>query len=84
MKRTRRIVLLLAAVGILHSSLVPPVSQAAGAVCRYHAFTERAWPFTRLHGVVDADAVALLSEYGIIVALAAIAYLALGAFVHDD
>lgn len=40
--------------------------------------SERAWPFTRLFGVTGSDGVALLTEYGIIILLVAIAYLVVG------
>lgn len=74
----QRIVLLVGSIGILHSSMVPPVQQISAAVCRYHEFTLRSWPFTRTYGVANADLVALLSEYGIILALTATVYLILG------
>ena len=78
MKKSQRIVLLIGAICVFHSSLVPPVIQAGGEICRYHEFTERAWPFTRLFGVSGSDGVALLTEYGIIMSLVAIAYLVIG------
>jgi len=78
--KPQRIVLILGAVGILHSSMVPTVTQGAEAVCRYHEFLGRGWPFTRGYDVANADLVALLSEYGMIVAVTAIVVLALGLF----
>ncbi len=78
MSVAQRIVVLCGLVGILHSSMVPPVQQAAGAVCRYHEFMGRTWPYAREYGVVGADIVALLSEYGIIASLTGAIYLGLG------
>jgi len=78
MNKSQRIVLILAATGILHSSMVPPVAQGAEDVCRYHEFVERQLPFTRGYEVANADIVALVAEYGIIAAVAAIVYLVLG------
>jgi len=74
MELPRRLIALAGAVGLLHSCLVPPVSQAAGAACRYHAFMERGWPFTREYGVVDADPTALASEVGLILAVCGLAW----------
>ena len=76
--RAQRLVLIAAAIGILHSSMVPPVQQGEIPACRYHEFVERSLPFTRGYGVSDADLVALLSEYGMILSAAAILYFALG------
>ena len=80
MTLAQRIVLLIGSIGILHSSMVPPVLQVGGAVCRYHEFTLRSWPFTRTYGVANADVVGLLSEYGMILALTTTIYLILGLF----
>ena len=78
MKRSQRVILICASIGILHSSMVPPVVQGEDGACRYHAFLERHWPFTLGYDVAHADMVALLSEYGMIVAVAAGVFLALG------
>lgn len=78
MSPAQRIVLIIAAVGFLHSSMVPPVMQAGGYVCRYHEFVGRQWPYMRGYDVANADMTALLSEYGIIIAAATILILALG------
>lgn len=78
MSRWQRIVLLATGLGLFHSSLVPPVRQNDGDLCRYHAFTERGWPFTREFGTGGVDGTALLTEYGIILSLAGIAYVLLG------
>lgn len=78
MSKSQRMVLIFAATGILHSSMVPPVAQGEEYVCRYHEFVERQWLFTRGYDAANADLVALLSEYGVILATAAIVYLALG------
>ena len=78
MSKSQRIVLMIAATGVLHTSMVPPVAQGGEYVCRYHEFVERQWPFTRGYDAANADPVALLSEYGMILATAAILYLALG------
>ena len=77
MKFAQRIVLMIGALGVFHSALVPPVSQRGAELCRYHEFTERAWPFTRLFDASGVDGVALMTEYGIILALTAMAYLAI-------
>ena len=74
----QRIILLLGFIGILHSSMVPPVQQAVGGVCRYHQFMLRTWPFTRTYDVAGADVVALVSEYGIIVSVTCVVYLLAG------
>ena len=55
-----------------------PRHPGRGILCRYHEFVERGWPFTRGHGVDNADLVALLSEYAMIAAVAATVVLALG------
>jgi len=81
MNLARRVVLLIAGLGIFHSSLVPPVKQAGGALCRYHEFMERGWPFTREYGATGVDGIALLTEYGIILSLAAMFYLLIGLFL---
>lgn len=78
MTKAQRVVLLIGAICILHSSMVPPVSQAESSTCRYHEFVERQLPFTRGYGVVDSDVVALLTEYGMILSVGAIVFLALG------
>ena len=78
MSKPQRIVVLLGAVCVLHSSMVPPVMQAGDYVCRYHEFVERHWPFTRGYEVADADLSALFSEYGMIVATGVIVYSLLG------
>ena len=80
MKRLQRIVLMVAGIGVFHSSLVPPVKQEGGDLCRYHEFMERGWPYTREFGTAGVDGLALLTEYGILVSLAAIVYLAVGLF----
>ena len=74
----RRIIILAGLSGILHSSLVPPVVQGAGSVCRYHEFMLRAWPFTKGYAVAQADLAALFSEYGIILSLGSMAWLIAG------
>lgn len=79
MEIKQRLILILGGVGILHSSMVPPVSQLDGEVCRYHEFVERSLFFTQGYGVNHGDAVALISEYGIVVALTGIAFLVVGA-----
>jgi hypothetical protein len=79
MTMKQRIILILGGIGILHSSMVPPVSQLEAVTCRYHEFVERSLFFTRGYGVNHGDTVALISEYGIIVALTGIAYLIAGA-----
>ena len=58
--------------------MVPPVVQEEDAVCRYHQFVERPWPFTRSYAAVDSDMAALHSEYGIIVGAGAVMFLLLG------
>jgi hypothetical protein len=78
MNLVRRIVLMAAALGIFHSSLVPPVKQNGGALCGYHEFMERGWPFTREYGATGVDGIALLTEYGIILSLATLVYLSIG------
>ena len=78
MTLVQRIVLLAGSIGILHTSMVPPIQQVGAAVCRYHEFTLRSWPFTRTYGFANADLVGLISEYGIILALTATVYLILG------
>jgi hypothetical protein len=78
MSLVRRIVVAVAALGVFHSSLVPPVKQSSGALCRYHEFMERGWPFTREYGATGVDGIALLTEYGIILSLAALIYLLIG------
>jgi hypothetical protein len=70
--------LILGAICVLHSSMVPPVAQVEGAVCRYHAFVERSFLFTRTYGVPNADVVALVTEYGVIISVFSITYLLLG------
>lgn len=74
----QRGVLLAAALGILHSSMVPPVVQGGEYVCRYAQFVERRGLFTRGYDTAGADVVALLSEYGVILSAAAILCLLLG------
>lgn len=76
MTKSQRIILLIGAICILHSSMVPPVSQTGGETCRYHEFTERSPLFTRAYGVNGGDGVALMTEIGVIVALVSIALLA--------
>ncbi len=78
MSRGQRVALILGAVGLLHTSMVPPVTQGDVEVCRYHEFIERNWLFTRGYEVANADTAALLSEYGLIVASTAIVTLGLG------
>jgi len=78
MSKGQRIVLILGAIGVLHSSMVPPVSQGEDYVCRYHEFVERHGLFTRGYEVANGDVTALVSEYGVILAVTAIVYLALG------
>ena len=74
----RRIIVLAGLAGILHSSLVPPVEQSGGSVCRYTEFWLRSWPFTHGYGVEQADLTALLSEYGILISLTAMAWVIAG------
>ena len=81
MKKSQRIVLMIGALGTFHSSLVPPVSQAGGNLCRYHAFMERGWPFTREFGATGVDGIALLTEYGILVSFTALVCFGLGLLV---
>ena len=76
----QRIILILGGVGILHSSMVPPISQVDAVTCRYHEFVERALFFTREYGINRGDVVALISEFGIIAAVTWIAYHVVGAF----
>lgn len=81
MKWTRlaqRVVVLVGALGVFHSSLVPPVKQVGGELCRYHEFTERSWPFTRTFETAGVDGIALFTEYAIIVSLATMVYVVLG------
>jgi hypothetical protein len=78
MNKAQRVVLIAAAICILHSSMVPPVAQAGETVCRYHEFTVRHLPFTRGYEIAGGDPVALIAEYGMIVSVAAVAFLALG------
>lgn len=80
MNNSQRIVLIVAAIGWLHSSMVPPVVQAPGGTCRYHEFVERQWPYTLGYEVADADLAALVSEYGMLVAVAVTLFLVLGRF----
>jgi hypothetical protein len=80
MSTAQRIVLIVGATGILHSSMVPPVVQGDDEVCRYHEFVVRGWPFTRGYDVANADLAALVSEYGMILAAVALVYLLLGLF----
>ena len=74
----QRIIVILGCIGILHSSMVPPVSQVDEVTCRYHEFVERSLFFTREYGVNHGDLVALLSELLVIVAVTGIAFLAVG------
>ena len=76
----QRIVLLLAALGTLHSSMVPPVVQGEDYVCRYAEFVARPGLFTRGYEAANADLVALLSEYGVILSAAALLVLLLGSW----
>jgi len=76
-----RFVLFVGALCVFHSSLVPPVLQAGGDLCRYHEFMERGWPFTREFGAGGVDGIALLTEYGIILSFTAMAYLIVGIIV---
>lgn len=78
MTRAQRWVLIAGAICLLHTAMVPPVSQVAGEACRYHEFVVRAVPFTRGYGVAGGDVPALLSEVGLIAAATAIVFLALG------
>lgn len=78
MNGKQRGVVLVAALGVLHSSMVPPVAQGDGYVCRYAEFVARRGLFTRGYDTASADLVALVSEYGVIVAVAAILYLLFG------
>jgi len=83
MSKAQRVVLMVGSICILHSSMVPPVAQGEDYVCRYHEFVERHWPFTRGYDVANADLVALLSEFGLIIAVTAVAYHALGLTRRD-
>ena len=74
----QRIILIAGAIGMLHSSMVPPVMQGGGATCRYHEFVERSLFFTREYGVNNGDMVALVSEFGIVAAIASILFLLAG------
>ena len=38
-------------IGLLHSSMVPPVLQVDTVTCRYHEFAERSLFFTRGYGI---------------------------------
>lgn len=78
MNKAQRFVLIFGAIGVLHSSMVPPVEQGDDGVCRYHQFVERSGLFTREYDVAAGDPVALLSEYGVLLAVTAIVFLALG------
>ncbi len=84
MDRKQRIILIISGAGILHSSMVPPVSQVDAVTCRYHEFVERSLFFTRGYGVNHGDAVALISEFGIIAALTGVAFLVAGAFKKNE
>lgn len=74
-ERPRLVILLIGTLGIFHSSLVPPVIQDGGDLCRYHEFMERGWPFTREFGATGVDGIALLTEYDIIFSITAMVYL---------
>ena len=78
MNRKQRIFLILGAICILHSSMVPPVSQAEAGTCRYQQFMERSSLFTQGYAVEQGDVTALHSEYGVIVAVTLIAFLLSG------
>lgn len=80
MSKIRRVIVVLGAIGVLHSSMVPPISQISSETCRYHEFVERSLLFTRTYGVNHGDLPALLSEYGVILALTVIAYVVAGGF----
>jgi hypothetical protein len=43
-KRSRLVILMIGALCTFHSSLVPPVIQDGGDLCRYHEFMGRGWP----------------------------------------
>ena len=75
MSKLQRIILVLGSIGLLHTSMVPPVSQIAASTCRYHEFVERSLFFTRTYGVNNGDVVAMISEYGVIVSITFIAFL---------
>lgn len=79
MSKLQRIVLILGSIGILHSSMVPPVSQLESATCRYHEFVERSLFFTKEYGVNQGDLPALVSEYGIVLSVTLSAFLIAGA-----
>lgn len=84
MKKKQRVILIVGCIGLLHSSMVPPVSQVEAVTCRYHEFVERSLFFTRGYGVNQGDAVALIPEFGIIAAITGIAFLAAGAFEKSE
>ncbi|MCA8969218.1 MAG: hypothetical protein KDC95_05520 [Planctomycetes bacterium] len=61
---------LLGLTGILFVSLVPPMRIPASEMnCRFHFMAERALPFTKAYSVKYPDVQAMLSEYGIILAV---------------
>ncbi|MCB9917371.1 MAG: hypothetical protein H6832_03105 [Planctomycetes bacterium] len=68
--RFTTIVGLLGLIGILFVSLVPPMRIPASEMnCRFHFMAERALPFTKAYSVKYPDVQAMLSEYGIILAV---------------
>lgn len=84
MNIAHRMILVIGSIGILHSSMVPPVSQVNGSSCRYHEFVERSLFFTKEYGINHGDMVALISEYGIIISITVIAYLISGFFIKKN
>ncbi len=80
MTKPQRVVLIAGAVGVLHTSMVPPVAQYTNDVCRYAEFLDRGLPFTRTYAVANHDVAALLTEYGMIAAVTAVVFLVAGLF----
>lgn len=79
MNVVQRLVLIVGSIGIVHSSMVPPVEQSeVEDICRYAEFTARARPFTQHYGVSRADVAGLLAEWGMIAGTTGVLYLICG------